>query len=155
MTGKKFSNLFLLKHFNGKFPVDIEEMMFYEGIIFNKTEIKDDIAKVNSDIKAISISEKVSEGFQRFLIAYCIGHLLIENKNDSFKSNKLAYIRINDKNNQILDFAMNLLMPEKIFISVFKDLQADIDKISIYFNVPKYITFKRIDQLQLQHLTSV
>lgn len=148
MSVCKMSNMFLLKHFDGKFPINLEKMMYYEGLIFEKKDIDPYVSIVNSNISSIQISKKIPKEIESFVISYSIGQLLLLEKSKNIKITDIAYSKDNKEQNNILNFAMNLIMPETKFRN-FTHLNKNINYIKNYFGVSSYLVKKRIEQLKI------
>lgn len=149
MSVCKMSNMFLLKHFDGKFPINLEKMMYYEGLIFEKKDIDPYVSIVNSNISSIQISKKIPKEIESFVISYSIGYLLLLEKSKNLKITDIAYSQENKEQNNILNFAMNLIMPETKFRN-FLHSNKNINDIKTYFGVSSYLATKRIDQLKIK-----
>lgn len=150
MIGITQSNLFLLKHFNGQFPVAVEKMMYYEGILIEEfSDESNIIALINPNINLIKISSKLPDNIRSFVLSYCIGNLLIENKQKEITLKMLSHSKVNKLHNESLIFAFNLTMPEAYFRKYCRAKNKDIGKISLYFNVSNYLINTRITQLKI------
>lgn len=150
MLGLQKSNMFLLKHFDGTFPVNISKMMYYEGVIFDNSEnLNDILAVINPGIFSIKLSNSTPKNIERFVISYCIGSLFIENKEKTITIKDLSYSPTDKLHNECILFAMNLVMPESKFKMYYKNVTKNPFTLSEKFDVSTYLIKSRIKQLNL------
>lgn len=147
----KMANMFLLKHFDGNFPVNLEKMMHDEGILFDRKDIKPYAAIINSNISLIQISNLIKKELENFVIAYSIGHLLLSSQPKNILIKDLSTNKNDPVHNSTLNFAINLIMPETKFKQYCHSIN-DIDKIAAYFSTSSYIVKKRGEQLKIKYL---
>jgi Zn-dependent peptidase ImmA (M78 family) len=151
MLGLQKSNMFLLKHFDGTFPVNISKMMYYEGIISDHSEdLHKTVASINPAIFSLKISKSIPKNIENFVMAYCLGSLFIENKEKEITLKDLAYSKTDNLHNECLIFGMNLVMPELKFKFYYRNVSKDKIVLAEKFNVSTYLIDTRIKQLRLQ-----
>ncbi len=149
MKGYQEAKMFLLRNFNGEFPVNISEISKFEGILIEESELFGDFVSIVDDIRRkITISKNLPLNIKEFVKAYSVGFILINKSSKDVKLKDISYTK-DSLNNEIINFAFNVLMPDTIFKNYFKSVSSDFELISQEFGVSPYIAKKKAEILGL------
>lgn len=149
MNGQREAKMFLLRNFNGEFPVNIFEISKFEGILIEEEELAGEVVStVSNIINKIIVSKNIPLNIKSFVLAYSVGFLLINKTSKDIKLKDISYTKDN-LNNEIINFAFNVLMPDTIFKNYFKSVSSDFELISQEFGVSPYIAKKKAEILGL------
>jgi Zn-dependent peptidase ImmA (M78 family) len=147
MNGQTKAKMFLLRNFNGEFPVNIFEISKFEGIFIEEQELSGEIvSNVNNILHKITVSKNIPQNIKSFVLAYSVGFLLINKSSKDIKLKDISYTK-DLSNNEIINFAFNVLMPDTIFKNYFKSVSSDFDLIAQEFGVSPYIAKKKAEIL--------
>ncbi len=147
MDGKQEAKMFLLRNFNGEFPVNIFEISKFEGIFIEEQELTGEIVSTIDNIRhKIIVSKNMPLNIKSFVLAYSVGFLLINKSSKDIKLKDISYTK-DSSNNEIINFAFNVLMPDTVFKNYFKSVSNDFDLIAQEFGVSTYIAKKKAEIL--------
>ena len=117
--------------------------------IFNFKVVEDEniipygMLSINKE-NIIYIKDYLSIEMKRYVITYLLSYYLL------YYNNSNQFLKLFMPNNEIEEvsyMSRKLLLNDKVFISKYKELNQNVEKLSSLFNVPRNVVEKRINDI--------
>ena len=138
----------IINFLNVKEPIDIVNLtnVFGLKVIEDKNIIPYGVLTINKEVgNIIYVKEYLSVEMKRYVISYLLSYYLL------YYNNSSEFFECFIPNEEIVEvsyMARKLLLNEKIFSSKNYELNENIEKLSLLFNVPGDVISKRIDDIK-------
>lgn len=126
-------------------PIDAVHLanMFNFKVVEDENIIPYGVLSINKE-NIIYIKEYLSIEMKRYVITYLLSYYLLY-YNDSNQFLKL--FMPNNEIEEVSYMSRKLLLNDRVFISKYKELNQNADKLSVLFNVPRNVVEKRINDI--------